>query len=259
MDSPLFSVATAQTSSLARAATSTSFPLKAAMCSNSQVREPAEAFGEASLPLEPAVSAEPEAPESVGSAPVPHPAAVSSMPSTATATPHLCLIPAALRMIAPLLAPPRSDSPAFPGERAAYPLGTQTWRTANSGASARRVSRRRDVHAALGEGAEGLGEKVVRLTAGCEHAREVLAGSRRVVPEQRGGGGVAEGAAEAVVDGGQAGAEVPSRTVDRLTQGEIEAWCVGDMSAVEFVGVAGRPVRVCPRGRSRTRSNQARR
>lgn len=69
------------------------------------------------------------------------------------------------------------------------------------------------------------------LTCGCS-----------VPPEQSCGGGVAEGATQAVIKGGKATAEVATRSVHRLAERQIEARFVCDMPTIEFIGVTGRAV-----------------
>ncbi len=71
--------------------------------------------------------------------------------------------------------------------------------------SARRPNRsslQSDVHVSPGQDLEDLGEKVAGLAVRCQDLGQVCAGGRGVAPEQGYGGGVAEGPAQAVVEGG---------------------------------------------------------
>lgn len=80
---------------------------------------------------------------------------------------------------------------------------------------------------------------------------------RGVLPEQGCGGGVAAGAARRVAEGGRTATEVATRAVHRLAASQVEAGDVGDVLAVELVGMAaGRSRRARRHPRSRARSSQ---
>lgn len=79
-------------------------------------------------------------------------------------------------------------------------------------------SREGDLQPAVGQDIEHLGEQVVRLSVRRQGAGQVFARGGGVPPEEGCGGGVAEGAAQAVGEGAKVGAEVAARPIDCLAE-----------------------------------------
>lgn len=109
---------------------------------------------------------------------------------------------------------------------------------------ARRAHRRssHDVHAALTKDFEDHAEQVEGLAIRGQNLGQVIAGGRSVPPEQRCRGGATESATQTVIHCTETAAEVAHRPVHGLSERQVEARFISDVSAVEFVGVPGRPI-----------------